>query len=118
MESRGADRSSRSPALPPHRRRKLAGRSALVVLLVLAVITGSLAGLTLVYSTDLPQINELEHYRPSTITDLYDRYGQQIGSFALERREDQVGTLEDAYGLAPAKGPLLNEASEPTHSLV
>ena len=54
---------------------------------MLAVITGSLAGLTLVYSVDLPQIDELEHYRPSTLTDLYDRKGRIIGSFALERRE-------------------------------
>ena len=40
-------------------RRKLAGQFALAVLLLLAVITGSLAGLTLVYSVDLPQINDL-----------------------------------------------------------
>jgi penicillin-binding protein 1A len=73
--------------LPAQRRRKLAGRSALAVLLVLAVVTGSLAGLTLVYSVDLPQINDLERYRPSTTTDLYDRKGRIVGSFALERRE-------------------------------
>jgi penicillin-binding protein 1A len=72
--------------LPAHRRRKLAGRSALAVLLVLAAVTGSLAGLTLVYSVDLPQIGDLENYRPSTLTDLYDRNGKLIGSFALERR--------------------------------
>jgi penicillin-binding protein 1A len=85
----GRGRIVRPAALPvsPHLRRKLAGRSALAVLLVLAVITGSLAGLTLVYSTDLPQIDELEQYRPSTTTDLYDRKGRLIGSFALERRE-------------------------------
>jgi penicillin-binding protein 1A len=58
----------------------------LVVLLVLAAVTGSLAGLTLVYSSDLPQINDLESYRPSTTTDLYDRKGRLIGSFALQRR--------------------------------
>lgn len=69
------------------RNRKLAGRSVLAVLLVLAVVTGSLAGLTLVYSVDLPQIDQLEHYRPSTMTNLYDRKGRVIGSFALERRE-------------------------------
>lgn len=72
---------------PLHRRRKLAGRSALAVLLLLAVVTGSLAGLTLVYSVDLPQIDQLEHYRPSTKTDLFDRKGRVIGSFALERRD-------------------------------
>jgi len=74
-------------AVPAHRRRKLVGRFALAVLLTLAIVTGSLAGLTLVYSVDLPQINDLEHYRPSTTTDLYDRKGRMIGSFALERRE-------------------------------
>ena len=75
------------PPLPVHRRRKIAGRSALIVLLLLATITGSLAGLMLVYSVDLPQIQDLERYRPSTTTDLYDRKGRVIGSFALERRE-------------------------------
>jgi len=73
--------------VPMRQRRKLAGRSALAVLLVLAAVTGSLAGLTLVYSVDLPQINDLERYRPSTTTDLYDRKGRIVGSFALERRE-------------------------------
>ncbi len=75
------------PPLPANRRRKLAGRSAFAALFVLAIVTGSLAGLTLVYSADLPQIQELEQYRPSTITDLYDRKGRIVGSFALERRE-------------------------------
>ena len=41
----------------------------------------------LVYSVDLPQISELERYRPSATTDLYDRKGRLVGSFALERRE-------------------------------
>src|SRR6516225_7897488 len=65
---------------------KLAGTRALAILLTLAVITGSLAGLTLVYSVDLPQIHDLERYRPSTTTELYDQKGRVIGSFALERR--------------------------------
>jgi penicillin-binding protein 1A len=68
-------------------RHKIAGRSAIAALVLLAAITGSLAGLTLVYSADLPQIQDLEHFRPSTITDLYDRKGRIVGSFALERRE-------------------------------
>jgi len=42
--------------------------------------------LTLVYSVDLPQVDELEHYRPSTTTQLYDVHGRIFGSFALERR--------------------------------
>ena len=80
-------RSALGPPLPEHRRRKLAGRSVLAALIILAAATGSLAGLTLVYSVNLPQIQELEQYRPSTTTDLYDRQGRVIGSFALERRE-------------------------------
>ena len=82
------DRARRStPQLPiPRRRNKLAGRSVLVVLLILAAVTGSLAGLMLVYSVDLPQINDLESYQPSTTTDLYDLKGRLIGSFALQRR--------------------------------
>ena len=47
---------------------------------------GSLSGLLLIYTVDLPQIEELEHYRPNTTTVLYDLHGAQIGSFALERR--------------------------------
>ena len=72
---------------PLRRRRKLVGKFALTALVILAVITGSLAGLTLVYSVDLPQIHDLERYRPSTTTELYDQKGRVIGSFALERRE-------------------------------
>jgi len=74
-------------AVPARQRRKLAGKLTLGALLALAVITGSLAGLTLVYSVDLPQIHDLERYRPSTTTELYDQKGRIIGSFALERRE-------------------------------
>jgi penicillin-binding protein 1A len=88
LEPRVSKRARRSaaPPLPEHRRRKLAGRSAIAALILLAAVTGSLAGLTLVYSVNLPQIQDLEQYRPSTMTGLYDRKGRIIGSFALERR--------------------------------
>jgi penicillin-binding protein 1A len=71
---------------PPRPQRKLAGRFIFAVLFSLAAITGSLAGLMLVYSVDLPQIHDLERYRPSTTTQLYDQKGRTFGSFALERR--------------------------------
>ena len=76
------------PTLPqkPRGKPKLAGKAALIVLLLLAIVTGSLAGLMLVFSVNLPQINDLERYRPSTMTDLYDAKGRIIGSFALEKR--------------------------------
>lgn len=91
ISSRGLGRSHRLrpepvPTPPKRLRRKIAGKVALGVLLLLSVITGSLAGLILVFSANLPQINDLEHYRPSTMTDLYDRHGGLIGSFALQKR--------------------------------
>ena len=76
----------RAAPVPVRKRRKLAGKFALAVLLILAVITGTLGGLMLVFSVDLPQIHDLERYHPSTTTDLYDQKGRIIGSFALERR--------------------------------
>ena len=51
-----------------------------------AALAGVIFGLVLVYSTDLPQVGELEHYRPSAITELYDDKGNVIGTFALQRR--------------------------------
>ena len=88
VEPRGLGRTHRLQPAPAsvYRRPKTAGKVALASLLILAIITGSLAGLMLVFSVNLPQINDLEHYRPSTMTDLYDRKGRVIGSFALERR--------------------------------
>jgi penicillin-binding protein 1A len=62
------------------------GRLALLVLVLLAAAAGSLVGLMLVYSVHLPQIDDLERYRPNTTTELYDVKGRVFGSFALERR--------------------------------
>lgn len=87
-ELRGLGRSHllRAEHVPVRKKRKLAGKVTLGALLALAVITGSLGGLMLVYSADLPQIHDLERYHPSTTTELYDQKGRIIGSFALERR--------------------------------
>ena len=71
---------------PSAGRRKVAGGVALAVLLLLAVTVGSMSGLMLVYSVNLPQIDDLMRYRPNTTTDLYDTHGRIFGSFALERR--------------------------------
>jgi penicillin-binding protein 1A len=66
--------------------RKLVGRLFIGLLVLASALVGATAGLLLVYSTDLPQVQELEHYRPSSITELYDDQGRIIGSFALQRR--------------------------------
>jgi len=86
--SRGLGRTHRPDAAEHQQapRRKLAGKGVLVLLVLFSIITGSLAGLTLVYSANLPQMDDLERYRPSTMTDLYDQKGRVIGSFALQRR--------------------------------
>jgi penicillin-binding protein 1A len=66
--------------------RKLVGRLLFGILVLLSVVIGATAGLLLVYSTGLPQVEELERYRPSTVTELYDGQGRVIGTFALQRR--------------------------------
>lgn len=81
--------------------KKLVGRVVFGLLVLASATIGALAGLFIVYSTDLPQIGELERFRPNAITELYDDQGQVIGSFALQRRviasyEDFPKVLRDA----------------------
>jgi len=66
--------------------RKLVGRVLFGLLVLASALVGAGAGLLLVYTTDLPQVDALEAYRPSSITELYDDQGRVIGSFALQRR--------------------------------
>src|SRR3954469_14777300 len=77
-------------ALPPLtvrvRGRRLAGRLAFVFLLILAIAAGIGAGLLFVYSSDLPEVHALESYQPNVVTELYGDDGQEIGTFALQRR--------------------------------
>jgi penicillin-binding protein 1A len=80
---------------------KIAGRILLGVVVFAAVLVGAMSGLLLVYSTDLPQVEELEHYRPSSVTEIYDDQERIIGSFALQRRvvasyDDYPQVLRDA----------------------
>jgi penicillin-binding protein 1A len=81
--------------------RKLVGRVLFGLLVLASALVGAGAGLLLVYTTDLPQVDALEAYRPSSITELYDDQGQVIGSFALQRRviasyDDFASALRDA----------------------
>ena len=81
--------------------RKLVGRVVFGLLVLGAALVGALAGLLIVYSTDLPQVDALERFRPSAITQLYDVQGRVIGSFALQRRildnyDDFPKSLRDA----------------------
>jgi penicillin-binding protein 1A len=81
--------------------RKLVGRVIFGLLVLASALVGAGAGLLLVYTTDLPQVDALEAYRPSSITELYDDQGRVIGSFALQRRvvasyDDFAPVLRDA----------------------
>ena len=81
--------------------RKLVGRVLFGLLVLASALVGAGAGLLLVYTTDLPQVDALEAYRPSSITELYDDQGRVIGSFALQRRvvasyDDFAPVLRDA----------------------
>jgi penicillin-binding protein 1A len=81
--------------------RKLVGRFLFAFLVLLSAAVGATAGLLLVYTTDLPQVDELERYRPSAVTELYDGQGRVIGTFALQRRviaayEDYPEVLRNA----------------------
>jgi penicillin-binding protein 1A len=65
---------------------KLIGRVAFAFLLLLSIGFGVAAGLIFVYQSDLPEVRELENYRPNVVTELYADDGQVVGTFALQRR--------------------------------
>ncbi len=71
---------------PRFRSRRVARRAGFVGLLGASALVGIMAGLSFVYSVDLPQMDDLVRYRPNTTTELLDSKGRLIGSFALERR--------------------------------
>jgi len=78
-------------------------------MVIASAAIGVFCGLLLVYSTDLPQVAELERYRPSSVTQLYDIKGRVIGSFALQRRiiaayEDYPPVLREAVISIEDKG--------------
>jgi penicillin-binding protein 1A len=71
---------------PDYPSRRMARRVTFFALLGLSAVFGALCGLMLVYSIDLPQMDDLARYHPNTTTELLDVHGKVFGSFALERR--------------------------------
>lgn len=65
---------------------KVFSRVAILLLVLCAIAVGSATGLLFVYNSDLPQIQELENYRPDVVTEVYADDGTSIGTFALQRR--------------------------------
>jgi penicillin-binding protein 1A len=62
------------------------GTTVFALLILAAVVAGALSGLLLVYSIDLPQVTQLEQFRPATVTQLYDDENRVIGQFSLQHR--------------------------------
>ncbi len=90
-------------------RQKLISRLLFAAMVVIVAAIGAFSGMLLVYSTDLPQVSELERYRPGSITELYDIKGRVIGSFALQHRiiasyDDYPKVLRDAIISIEDKG--------------
>jgi penicillin-binding protein 1A len=72
-------------------------------------VLGSVSGVLFAYSGDLPAIEALDDYNPSTITRVYDANGKTVGDFAIQRREvityEQIGpTLRQAILAAEDDG--------------
>lgn len=65
---------------------RLFSRVAIFLLVLCSIAVGCATGLLFVYNGDLPQIQELENYRPDVVTELYADDGTSIGTFALQRR--------------------------------
>ncbi len=81
--------------------KRLVGWVVFGLLVLGAAAVGAFAGLLVVYTTDLPEITQLEQYRPSSTTEIYDDRGKIIGSFAMQRRvivgyDDFPKVLRDA----------------------
>jgi penicillin-binding protein 1A len=86
---------------PSEGRSRLLRRTLYALAVLAAALFGALAGQLLVYSNDLPEVAELERFRPSSITELYDIHGNIIGTFALQKRvvaryQDFPKVLRDA----------------------
>ncbi|HSL20944.1 MAG TPA: PBP1A family penicillin-binding protein [Vicinamibacterales bacterium] len=62
-------------------------RAGIVALFILAAVLGTASGVLFAYSGDLPAIEALDDYTPSTITRVYDSRGKVVGDFAIQRRE-------------------------------
>jgi len=65
---------------------RIARQAVVVGLFLLAAVLGSLSGVLLAFTGDLPEISALDNYAPSAITRVLARDGTPVGDFAVERR--------------------------------
>ncbi len=65
---------------------RFARGAVIVALFVTAAGAGILSGVLFAYAGDLPEIEALDNYAPSTITRVYASGGELVGEFAVQRR--------------------------------
>ncbi len=71
---------------PPRKRTTLARQAGIVALFAIAAVLGILTGGLVAYSGDLPLVEALDDYTPSTITRVHAADGSVVGEFATQRR--------------------------------
>jgi len=65
---------------------RVARQAAIVGLFALAAVLGSISGVLLAFTGDLPEISALDNYAPNAITAVLAKDGTPVGDFAVERR--------------------------------
>jgi penicillin-binding protein 1A len=78
------------PAEDPARRRfasRLVRGFGLIALFLAAALFGTASGVMFAFIGDLPEIQALDDYNPSTITRVLARDGSPVGEYATERRQ-------------------------------
>ena len=66
---------------------RFATGAGLFVLFVVTILLGLASGVFFAYAGDLPTIQALDDYTPSTISRVYGAGGEVVGEFAIQRRE-------------------------------
>lgn len=67
-------------------RSSLARQAGVVALFLIAAVLGIMTGGLVAYTGDLPQVEALDAYTPSTITRVFASNGSVVGEFATQRR--------------------------------
>ena len=70
-----------------HSMRSKKGRLIILLVLLVAVISGSFAGAFFALTQDLPQIRSLENFKPDAVTRIYSADKILLAELFLEKRE-------------------------------
>jgi len=67
--------------------KKLISPKLVIIATIAAIISGTIIGGLIVLKLDLPEIKQLDHMRPPSITNIYSRDNQQLDEWFVEKRE-------------------------------